>query len=313
MNLERPVWPGLSGSGPRIGVFDSGHGGLTVLDALLARFPKQSFLYLGDHARAPYGDRNPETIYLHTKEHVAWLFDQGCDLVILACNTAAAVTLRRLQQTWLPLVYPDRRILGVLVPMVETVTGRLWHVPLGQTHPPQSPATIAVFATPQTVASDAYRREISLRAPETRVLQVACPGLAAALEDHVPKAHIETLVKGYVEALVPELKGDALDAAILGCTHYQLCIEAFRRALPEKTAVFQQPDVVADSMAGYFARHPELINSGVAADSHLVTTGDPQRVSREASRYLGRAVAFTGHQDWLTLPQPFEDSARPLG
>ena len=156
---------------PMIGVFDSGYGGLTVLRALVGALPDRTFLYLGDHAAAPYGNRSPDEIVMLTRTAVERLFGSGCRLVVLACNTAAAIALRKLQQEWLPIAYPDHRILGVLVPMVEAITGQSWMSdPSGaRRESPFRPArTVAVFATRQTVASNAYPGEIGKRAPEYR-------------------------------------------------------------------------------------------------------------------------------------------------
>ena len=181
-----------------IGVFDSGHGGLTILRALVDRLPERRFLYLGDHAHAPYGDHTPDEIYALTIDNISRLFAHGCDLVLLACNTAAAVALRRLQQEWQPDAFPDNRVLGVLVPTVEAVTKVPWHI---KTPPPGAPrdgATVAIFATHPTVDSGAYPREIGFRAPAIRVVQQACPNLVAAIESAAPEAQVRELVAGYV-------------------------------------------------------------------------------------------------------------------
>ncbi len=157
-----------------IGVFDSGSGGLTVLRALVTRLPEQRFVYLGDHAHAPYGDRDPEEIYELTRLNVERLFGLGCSLVILACNTAAAVALRRLQQTWLQQHYPQQRVLGVLVPVVEAVTRVPWQTKEPTAESERAASRVAIFATARTVESGAYPREIVCRAPAISVLQQAC-------------------------------------------------------------------------------------------------------------------------------------------
>ena len=199
-----------------IGVFDSGSGGLTILDALHRHMPEQEFLYLGDHANAPYGHRSNEQIVEMTRTNIRTLFEAGCSLVVLACNTAAAVALRTLQQQWLPEAYPDRRILGVLVPMVEAITG----VPWSQQHPgaviSQAPRkTILLFATQKTVSSGAYLEEVAKRAPNIRLVQKACPGLVDAIEGASGPRPLAGLIEGYVaEAL--EDAGTRPDAALLG-------------------------------------------------------------------------------------------------
>jgi hypothetical protein len=180
-----------------IGVFDSGLGGLTVLGALRAALPAQDFIYFGDNANAPFGTRGAGEIYDLTCKGVARLFGEGCDLVILACNTASAVALRRLQEQWLPITAPERRVLGVFVPVIETLTGRPWAY-----DGPSAPAAVsrvALFATPATVASDAFPRELRLRASGLTVTQQACPGLVDALEAG-DDAGASALVRGFCEA-----------------------------------------------------------------------------------------------------------------
>lgn len=275
-----------------IGVFDSGHGGLTVLRALVARLPDQPFVYLGDHANAPYGTRPAAEVQRLTEANVERLFGLGCELVLLACNTAASVALRRLQQDWLARTHPARRVLGVFVPMVEAVTRVPWRIK----RPPLAPVramTVAVFATPRTVASRAYPAEIALRAPAVAVVQQACPELVPRIEAGAPDGELAALVRGYVEALRERMGGGRPDAAILGCTHYPLVADAFRDALSDEVELFDQPDLVAESLARYLERHPRFAAEGPAGPGpRLLTTGDPERVGAVAARFFGRPVAF---------------------
>lgn len=261
-----------------IGVFDSGSGGLTILEALHRRMPDQDFLYLGDHANAPYGHRSNERIVDLTRDGVETLFEAGCSLVILACNTAAAVALRTLQQKWLPRAYPGRRILGVLVPMVEAITG----VPWSQEHPGENITrpdgkTILLFATQKTVNSGAYLEEVAKRAPNIRLVQKACPGLVDAIEGAAGPRPLTGLIEGYVlEAL--EDAGGKPDAALLGCTHFPLVRPYFEAALPEGVELLSQPNVVATSLEGYLKRHPEFAHKG-SGKVKLLTTGRPSDVN----------------------------------
>jgi glutamate racemase len=275
-----------------IGVFDSGHGGLTILRALVDRLPDRRFAYLGDHAHAPYGDRPPNEIYDLTIENVSRLFAYGCDLVLLACNTAAAVALRRLQQDWQPGAFPDRRVLGVLVPTVEAVTNVPWHIKEPPPGAPRDAATVAIFATRPTVESGAYPLEIGFRAPAIRVLQQACPALVAAIETAAPEARVRVMVADYVAQLRDRIEGGVPDSAILGCTHYPLVAWAFAEALAPGVRILGQPEIVADSFADYLNRHPEFAPPAPGSENVFMTTGDAAMASALGSRFFGQKIAF---------------------
>jgi len=276
-----------------IGVFDSGHGGLTVLRALTARLPDRGFVYLADHAHAPYGDRDADAVYALTLKNVARLFDMDCRLVILACNTAAAVALRRMQRTWLADAWPGRRVLGVLVPVVEAIVRQPWDVAQPQTGPGAPQETVAIFATRRTVESRAYVGEILKRAPDVLIIQQACPGLVDAIEAGAPQDAIHDRVAGFVAELLEGMQGVLPDVAVLGCTHYGLVAKAFRSLLPPGTALLHQPDLVADSLADYLQRHPEFPAAPEQAGRvEFLTTGDPGHVSRVATRFYGAAADF---------------------
>jgi glutamate racemase len=266
-----------------IGVFDSGLGGLTVLEALRQRLPSEDFVYFGDNANAPYGGRLPEEVYQLTVDGVARLFDEGCGLVILACNTASAVALRDLQTKWLDASV--HRVLGVFVPVIEHLTRRDW----GDNSPPTHTGlgTVALFATPATVASGAFPRELRFRARDVRVEAEACPGLVEAIERGDDVAS-EALVRAHVAALLSRLP--APQAAVLGCTHYPLVEPAFRAALPADTALVCQPSLVAESLADYLRRHPSF--AGGSGSVTYLTSGAPDVVGAQATRFLGRPVAF---------------------
>jgi glutamate racemase len=276
-----------------IGVFDSGHGGLTVLRALVARLPERVFLYLGDHGHAPYGEREDAEIDDLTRANVTRLFDRGCRLVLLACNTAAAVALRRLQRDWLPGAYPDRRVLGVFVPMVEAVTAVPWHLEAPPAGVRREPAVVGVFATRRTVASGAYPREIARRAPQIRVVQQACPGLVSLIEAGAVPADLEAAIAGHAGDFAARLEGAVPDSVILGCTHYPLVAEAFAKALPTGVPLHSQPALVAESLAGYLARHPEFdAPSTPRAATRFLTTGDPAAIAALTKRFFGARLRF---------------------
>ncbi len=268
-----------------IGVFDSGLGGLSVLKAFQARLPDQAFVYLGDNAHAPYGDRSAEEIKQLTVAGVERLFNEGCDLVILACNTASAVALRWMQEKWLPFAGPEQRVLGVFVPAIEALTGRPWgHMGAPG---PASVSSIALFATEATVASGAFTRELGFRATGVQVLETACPGLVDALEQGQ---------RGLAEEIAELAVHHALktmprpDAAVLGCTHYPLVEDAFRDVLPDNTRILSQPALAADSLADYLRRHSEF--AGAVGEEHRLTTGDPGLVTAQARSLLNAHRPF---------------------
>lgn len=276
-----------------IGVFDSGHGGLTVLRALTERLPQEGFLYLGDHGKAPYGPRPDQEIFDLTQAAIDHLFESGCQLVLLACNTASAIALRRLQQTWLPLAAPEHRVLGVFVPMVEALTAVSWRD--GAPMPGRVPedGLVGVFATQRTTDSAAYPFEIGLRSPNLRVVSQACPHLAAAIEADAPEGQLREMVGGYVAEMLDKTDGRAPDAVVLGCTHYPLVAQYFAEALPPDTRLLDQPAVVAESLAEYLERHPCFaVRPEEAGLRRFLTTGDPERVSTFASRFFGTEVNF---------------------
>lgn len=281
-----------------IGVFDSGHGGLTVLRAVLERLPGHGTVYLGDHGHAPYGAREVEDIYRLTLDNVERLFSIGCRLVLLACNTASAVALRRLQQTWLPHFAPEHRVLGVVVPTIEAVTDVPWHLRAPPAGTEQRPRLVAVFATRRTVESGSFPYEIGLRAPAVTVVQQACPGLVDRIESGAPEAELKAMAAGFVRALLARLDGLSPDAAILGCTHYPLVADHFAAALPRGVEMLDQPCIVADSLERYLARHPEFVPPAEATDPpRFFTTGDPARVDPLASRFFGKPVRFVRLED----------------
>lgn len=265
-----------------VGVFDSGLGGLTVLDAVARRLPEVPFVYYGDNAHTPYGVRDPDDIFALTCRGVERLWAEGCDLVILACNTASAVALRRMQERWLP---KDKRVLGVFVPLIEALTERQW----GDNSPPREVAVkhVALFATPATVSSRAFQRELAFRAIGVDVEAQPCGGVVDAIEQG-DMILAEALVRSHVEALLRRMPHP--EAAILGCTHYPLMEDVFQDALGPQVTVYSQPRIVAESLADYLERHPEFLGAGTR--SKFLTTGDPRRVGSKATQFLRRAIPF---------------------
>ncbi|MGH1369251.1 MAG: glutamate racemase [Maritimibacter sp.] len=265
-----------------VGIFDSGLGGLTVLDAVATHMPNLPLVYYGDNKHAPYGVRDADDIYDLTTQAVERLWEEGCDLVILACNTASAAALRKMQESWIP---DDKRVLGVFVPLIEAMTERKW----GDNSPPRKVAVenVALFATPATVASRAFQRELAFRAIGVDVEAQACGGVVDAIEDG-DMILAEALVRSHVEAL--KRKMPSPQAAILGCTHYPIMQEVFQDALGADVAVYSQANLVAQSLDDYLTRHPNMAGSGKV--SKFLTTGDPKKVADRAVQFLRRKITF---------------------
>lgn len=264
-----------------VGIFDSGLGGLTVLNAAQKRLPDVEFLYFADSEHAPYGVRDAEDIYQLTRRAVTQLWDSGCNLVILACNTASAAALRRMQEEGVP---PGKRVLGVFVPLIEALTERQW----GDNSPPREVEVkhVALFATPATVASRAFQRELAFRAIGVDVEAQSCGGVVDAIEDG-DMILAEALVRSHVDALKRKMPHP--QAAILGCTHYPLMEQCFQDALGADVKVFSQGSLVADSLADYLQRHPDMYGEGEAG---YLTTGKPGFVSDRATQFLRRQITF---------------------
>ncbi len=277
-----------------IGVFDSGIGGLTVLRALRARFPHLAFVYLGDHANVPYGNRPSAEIVDLTRAGVEHLFERGARLVLLGCNTATAVAARTLQQDWLPHSrWAGRNVLGIVAPTVEAATQTPWAVTSPQYPQKYNTDIIAVFGTLRTISSGVYLDEISKRCPKVTVVQQVCSELAGAIEDGAAEVVLDGLVAAGVAGVMVQTGGAMPHRAILGCTHFPLVEGLFRRHLPAATRLLSQPDLVADSLDHYLERHPEYVTGGeVQPGVRLSTTGDTSRVGATARLFWPDAPGF---------------------
>lgn len=268
-----------------IGVFDSGYGGLTVLAELQNKLPEYDFLYLGDNARAPYGTRSFEMVYEFTLQAVTYLFEQNCELVILACNTASAKALRTIQQNDLPTKFPGKRVLGVIRPSAESVDAYTKSKHVG------------ILATEGTVKSDSYRIEINKLFPEIVVTQHACPLWVPLIENNkYQTAGGKALI---LEDLTNLLEKDSkIDAIILGCTHYPIVQEFIQAHVPKSIQVISQGQIVADKLEDYLQRHSEidskLTKNGM---SRYLTTDSASTFDEDASRILGKIV----HSEHLKL------------
>lgn len=270
-----------------IGVFDSGYGGLTVFEALVQRFPHLSFTYLGDHARAPYGNKTGAEVLALTRQGVEALFQQGCQLVILGCNTATAVAGRPLQQSWLPAsvwVGAGRNVLGIVAPTVEMATQTPWCVTTPTYPQKYNKDTLAIFATRQTTETGVYVEEILKRCPHMQVVQQPCPQLAGAIENQALPAEIQALINTYVQDMLAHCQ-QVPQGAILGCTHYPLVADMFQAALPPQVRLYSQPPIVADSLEDYLLRHPLPHSTPDARRVQIYTTGAAADVSRRMQTF----------------------------
>ncbi len=278
-----------------IGVFDSGVGGLSIHRALVERFPKADFIYLADQAHAPYGALPGERIVELTRQGCERLFTAGADLVVLGCNTASAIALRRLQQTWLPGFRAARgrpaNVLGIIVPTIEAATGLPWAQALE--FPPekaQALEVLGVFCTPQTAASRVYEIEIDKRRGDLAVFTEPCPNLAQMIESGADEAALVAQIRAHVEALIRRV-GRAPDRWVLGCTHYELAGNLFRAALPPGAALIHQPGATADALERYLAAHGEY-DMGSGAGRRFLTTGAPGPQSGLVEAFWGGPVRF---------------------
>lgn len=228
-----------------IGIFDSGYGGLTILSEIRRALPQYDYIYLGDNARAPYGTRSFEIVYRFTLEAVQYLFDQGCQLVILACNTASAKALRSIQQNDLPHIDPARRVLGVIRPTVE-ILDKVTHN-----------GHIGLLGTPGTIQSQSYTAEVAKLYPQFHVHGQACPMWVPLIENNeIDNEGTNFFVKKYINELLAQ--STLIDTVILGCTHYPLLYNLIRKHLPNHIQILSQGALVADSLKDYLKRHPEM-------------------------------------------------------
>lgn len=261
-----------------IGVFDSGYGGLTVLKEIVKQLPEYDYIYLGDNARSPYGTRSFETVYEYTLECVQHLFSMGCELVIVACNTASAKALRTIQQKDLPRIAPDKRVLGVIRPTTEVVGtySKTGHV--------------GVLGTSGTVSSNSYPIEIEKFFPRLIVHQEACPMWVSLVENNeFDSDGADFFIQKNLENLLSN--DPQIDTIILGCTHYPLLIKKIKKHLPQHIQLLSQGEIVALSLADYLKRHSEIEQKcSKGSDILFYTTDSPENFDKAASIFFGKPV-----------------------
>ena len=266
-----------SNPGP-IGIFDSGYGGLTILHGIHQLLPEYDYLYLGDNARAPYGPRSFDVVYEFTRQAVMKLFEMGCHLVILGCNTASAKALRTIQQNDLPQIDPDRRVLGIIRPTAEVI-GDL-----------TTSKHVGVLATEGTIKSESYDLEIHKLHPDLKVSGVACPFWVPLVEyNEADSPGADYFVKKRIDEIMR--KDPEIDTIILGCTHYPLLMPKILKYLPAGVRVVPQGEYVAESLKSYLDRHPQIeARCSKNASIHSLTTENPQKFQEQAQIFLHEPV-----------------------
>lgn len=261
-----------------IGVFDSGYGGLTILRTIRQLMPQYDYLYLGDNARAPYGTRSFEVVYEFTLQAVRRLFQEGCPLVILGCNTASAKALRTIQQNDLPQIDASRRVLGVIRPTAECIGE------ITQTR------HVGIFATPGTIRSQTYDLEIAKLYPDIKVTGIACPMWVPLVENneaHMPGA--DYFVRKRIDEMFAQ--DPLIDAIILGCTHYPLLLDKIKLYVPSGVEIISQGDYVAASLHNYMQRHPDMHGRITQRGNlRLLTTEHPAQFNDSAAIFLNHPV-----------------------
>ena len=261
-----------------IGVFDSGYGGLTVLKEIIEKLPQYDYIYLGDNARAPYGNRSFDTVYHYTLQCVQWFFEQGCSLVILACNTASAKALRTIQQNDLPKMAPDKRVLGVIRPTAEII---------GTFSETQS---VGILGTSGTVASESYPMEIAKFFPALKVYQEACPMWVPLVENNEHHSHgADFFVKKNLHSIFE--KGENIDVLLMACTHYPLLKEKIEEYMPVGVKLISQGEIVAESLWDYLIRHPEMeTRCSKNGQREFYTTDSTDDFDNHTVTFLGQPV-----------------------
>ena len=259
-----------------IGVFDSGFGGLTVLKEFLRVLSDYDYIYLGDNARAPYGNKSDEVIYNYAREAVDFLFKQGCELVIIACHTASAKALRKIQQEYLPVNYPDKRVLGAVVPLVEEA------VKLSRYH------RLGVVGTAATISSGVYKKELEKLRSDLEIYEQACPLLVPLVEEGwTDKPETKMVLKKYLRPL----KEKQIDTLILGCTHYPLLIKDLARIMGKNVKVINPAEATAKKLAEYLNKHKEIEEKlSKNKKSVFYTTDDVKKFKKLGQKFLGKEI-----------------------
>lgn len=261
-----------------IGIFDSGYGGLTIFEKIQKHLPEYDYIYLGDNARAPYGTRSFEVVYEYTLQCVKKLFDLGCHLVILACNTASAKALRTIQQNDLPNIDPSRRVLGIIRPTAEII-GEI-----------TKSKHVGLLGTSGTIQSNSYPMEVAKIYPDLSIVSHACPMWVPLIEngEHLSEG-ADFFIKKDIGLLLS--KNDKIDTLILGCTHYPLILNKIQKHLPKNINIISQGDIVAESLKNYLQRHLEIDNKcSKNAQTEFLTTESEEKFNASAALFLNKKI-----------------------
>ena len=268
-----------------IGIFDSGLGGLTILKEFLNKLPEYDYVYLGDNARAPYGNKSDEVIYNYTREAVDFLFQQGCDLIIVACNTASSKALRKIQHKKIPLDQPPldkgglgnlKRVLGVIIPVVEEVASD------------REIEGVGLIGTRATIESGAYETELKKLNPKIKIYKQPCSLLVPLIEEGwMGRPETKKILKKYLRPL----KDKKIGELILGCTHYPILIKDIERIMGKRVNVLNSPKIVAEKLADYLKRHPEIEKKLEKNKKRIFfTTDDIDRFKKQGKKFLGQEI-----------------------
>ncbi len=267
-----------------IGIFDSGFGGLTIKREILKKLPQYDYVYLGDNARAPYGDRSQDLIYKYTVQAVDFLFKNGCELVVLACNTASTEALRKIQQRWLLKKYPQKRVLGVVIPIAEEVAKL------------EKGGRVGLIGTRATIDSKSYNNEIRKINFDIELFEQATPLLVPLIEEGWHKRReTKMILRNYLRPL----KRAGLNKLILGCTHYSILLKEIRAIMGRKCEILDSPKIVAEKLENYLQRHPEIENKLSKNNKRIFyTTDNVDRFKDLAQKFLGQQIKNVKKVEW---------------
>lgn len=265
-----------NGETMKIGIFDSGLGGLLITKALVKQLPEYDYIYLGDTQRVPYGNRSHETVYQFLKEAVDYLFRHDCALIIVACNTASAEALRRIQQEYLPKYYPKRRLLGIITPTAEVALDDC------------STKRVGILATRGTVRSQTYARELKKICPDIKIFQQAAPLLVPLIENNGTQ-FADPILRSYLEPLLRK----KIDTLILGCTHYPVLKRHIRKICGKGIRIISQDEIISAKLADYLQRHPEIEKQlGKKGRREFLVTDLTDAMKAVSKKWLGASIEF---------------------